>query len=111
MESGKSLLKLTWASFWRPSGVNIHRMPKHRTAKWGVSPEKEFEIELSPEEYAIYRRYRFERDMLGQEQGAAAEEAAELDDPEAPAVPADFVDEQLARAVEHLQREMADPAN
>ena len=24
--AGKSLLKLTWASFWRPSGKNIHRM-------------------------------------------------------------------------------------
>ena len=25
LESGRSLLKLTWASFWRPSGARIHR--------------------------------------------------------------------------------------
>ncbi len=27
VESGRSLLKLTSATYWRPSGVNIHRMP------------------------------------------------------------------------------------
>ena len=27
VESGRSLLKLTIATYWRPSGKNIHRMP------------------------------------------------------------------------------------
>ena len=39
LESGKSLLKLTWASFWRPSGGNIHRADgAPNDAKWGVVP-------------------------------------------------------------------------
>src|SRR2546426_10891957 len=44
LESGKSLLKLTWASFWRPSGANIHHaagVPDD--AKWGVLPDTGYE--------------------------------------------------------------------
>src|ERR1043166_811898 len=43
LESGKSLLKLTWASFWRPSGANIHHaVGVPDDAKGGVSPDAGF---------------------------------------------------------------------
>ena len=40
VESGHSLLKLTAASYWRPSGKNIHRTPNAKdTDPWGVMVE------------------------------------------------------------------------
>jgi len=39
MEGGKSALKLTTASYWRPSGKNIHRFFDSKdTDDWGVRP-------------------------------------------------------------------------
>lgn len=104
MESGKSLLKLTSASFWRPSGANIHRKPdESESEKWGVSPNPGYEVRLSPDEYAVYRRWRFERDI----QGSKADKPVEVDDDaDEPKVPGDFTDGQLMKAVEYLRREL-----
>ena len=64
--TGKSLLKLTWASFWRPSGANIHRMPaRPKTRQWGVVPDAGFERRLTPDEYAAYRNIATDRDLFG----------------------------------------------
>ncbi|MEX0641675.1 MAG: S41 family peptidase [Pirellulales bacterium] len=107
MESGKSLLKLTSASFWRPSGANIHRAPEApESAKWGVSPNSGHEVSLSPDEYAVYRRYRVQRDMLGRDSGTEIEEP---DEPDEPPVPDDFVDVQLKKAVDYLRGELERP--
>jgi carboxyl-terminal processing protease len=39
MEGGKSALKLTTASYWRPNGKNIHRFfDSKETDDWGVKP-------------------------------------------------------------------------
>jgi carboxyl-terminal processing protease len=98
-QAGKSVLKLTWAGFWRPSGQNIHRKegaPESDT--WGVRPDEGCDVPLSGDEYAEYRHYRNRRDMSGWVTAIAS-----LMDDEQPAVPADYVDRQLARAVEHLQ--------
>jgi carboxyl-terminal processing protease len=39
MEGGSSALKLTTASYWRPSGKNIHRFPDAKeNDDWGVKP-------------------------------------------------------------------------
>jgi len=97
-QSGKSVLKLTWASFWRPSGKNIHRMADAPDdGSWGVLPSPGHEVALSPDEYVQYREYRVARDIpdaIPPADPAAADQ---------PAVPADFVDRQLADAVEYLQ--------
>jgi carboxyl-terminal processing protease len=40
MENHSSALKLTTASYWRPSGKNIHRFPDSKeTDEWGVRPD------------------------------------------------------------------------
>ncbi len=102
LESGKSLLKLTWASFWRPSGVNIHHAEGVAdNAKWGVSPDAGYESKLSPEEYKTYLAYRDKRDSFGQ-----IEENKSTDN-EAAAKVAGFVDRPLQRAIEYLQTKMA----
>jgi carboxyl-terminal processing protease len=47
LEGGKSLLKLTIASYWRPSGKNIHRMTSSKDSDdWGVKPDPGCEVKL-----------------------------------------------------------------
>jgi carboxyl-terminal processing protease len=101
MESGKSLLKLTWASFWRPNGANIHHaLGVPDDATWGVAPDAGFESKLSPEEYEIYRAYRKKRDTFGQ-----INENEVTDKETAPKL-ATFIDKPLQRAVEYLQNKL-----
>jgi carboxyl-terminal processing protease len=65
LESGKSLLKLTWASFWRPSGDQIHRAADAKDdEKWGILPDQGFERILSDAQYADYQKYRADRDLF-----------------------------------------------
>jgi carboxyl-terminal processing protease len=101
LESGRSLLKLTSASFWRPSGAPIHRAADaNDDATWGVVPDVGFERKLSADEYAVYRKYRSQRDMFRPN----AQRDARNDDVEA--APVDLVDEPLSMAVEELQKQL-----
>jgi carboxyl-terminal processing protease len=51
MENHTSALKLTTASYWRPSGKNIHRFPDAKDSdEWGVKPNSGFEVPLTLEE-------------------------------------------------------------
>ena len=98
LESGKSLLKLTWASFWRPSGARIHRTAGGaKDGTWGVAPDPGYERKLSADDYAAYRKYRADRDMFGLLRRTGTAEEAEQP------VAADFVDEQLQLAVDYLR--------
>jgi carboxyl-terminal processing protease len=65
MESNSSALKLTTASYWRPSGSNIHRFPDAKdTDEWGVKPNPGFEVPMKDEERADYMLNRLERDIV-----------------------------------------------
>lgn len=65
LESGSSALKLTTASYHRPSGKNIHRFPNApESEEWGVSPDKDQEVKLDMEEIRKYLEYRRLRDVL-----------------------------------------------
>ena len=99
VESGRSLLKLTTASYWRPSGKNIHRMPSATPEDtWGVQPSAAgFEVPLTDQEYVAYREYRSQRDLLeGTPAAAGAGDAAEPG----------FSDRPLQEAVEYLQGQL-----
>lgn len=89
MESGESILKLTTASYWRPSGKNIH---KGKSAKenedWGVRPDTGYDLPLTEEEEKKRREARSDRDAF--RIGATAEKPPKLDP-------------QLAKAVEYLE--------
>ena len=51
LEGGKSAIKLTTASYHRPSGKNIHRFPKATEAdEWGVMPDEGYNLKLTDEE-------------------------------------------------------------
>lgn len=101
IESGRSLLKLTSATYWRPSGKNIHKMPDDTDAdEWGVSPKPGFEVKLDKDAYELWRNYRLRRDLMGEgADPSLAEELAREDG----VIPSDYRDQALDRAVEHLQ--------
>jgi len=101
IESGRSLLKLTSATYWRPNGQNIHRMKGDTDQDlWGVSPNEGFEVALDDDQYLQWRNYRRRRDLLG---NGAPGPLAEQIDKEDGKLPESFTDEAFQRALSHLQ--------
>jgi carboxyl-terminal processing protease len=104
MESGTSALKLTTASYWRPSGKNIHRFPDSKeTDEWGVQPDKGFDVPMKEEERFAYIVYRRERDIIVGKPGTPAPSKPKTGK-EKDKKP--FVDRVLDKAVEHLRNEI-----
>jgi carboxyl-terminal processing protease len=65
MENGSSALKLTTASYWRPSERNIHRFPDSKDEEdWGVKPNEGYEVKLGDEERFEYFKWRRQRDVI-----------------------------------------------
>jgi carboxyl-terminal processing protease len=65
MEGRTSALKLTTASYWRPSGKNIHRFPDSKESdEWGVRPDPGFEVVMKDDERIDYLYYRRDRDVI-----------------------------------------------
>lgn len=78
MENGESALKLTTASYHRPSGVNIHRFPDMVPEdKWGVTPDEGYLIKLSREERIAISRQRSGRDILRQQKEKVTKDVEE----------------------------------
>lgn len=89
--AGESALKLTTASYLRPSGKNIHRFPdSDEDDEWGVEPDERYEVKLSDEELRNYLLGRRKRDVIGA--------------PEDPT----FKDPQLERATGYLREKIGD---
>ncbi len=64
LDDGNSVLKLTVASYHRPSGKNIHRFKNaKKTDEWGVSPDEGLEVDLSPGQYRAWALGRRDRDL------------------------------------------------
>ena len=105
VESGRSLLKLTTATYWRPSGKNIHRMPGDDAAgEWGVTPDHELTVTQSEHELEEWQRYRLLRDVVGEDVSSAL--AKELMSDKLPAK--DYADRVLKMAVEEVGRKAAE---
>jgi carboxyl-terminal processing protease len=96
LEKNCGALKLTTASYWRPSGKNIQRPPNAGAdADWGVSPDPAGKMELSPEEQNRWRAWRAERDQPPSAANGNGKKAQP------------FIDRPLQRAVELLEKEPA----
>ena len=67
VERGKSALKLTVASFWRPSDRQIDRFDPlaEETGVWGVQPDAGFNLKLTEKEVFENIRFRNYRDLIG----------------------------------------------
>nr|BAL54184.1 protease [uncultured Planctomycetota bacterium] len=93
---GPSEIKLTTASFWRPSGKNLARDRKSKEEDdWGVRPHPDYTLKLEPGE----RSQLFEH--LRRSEIIQPREPVKIDPPEP------FTDRQLQMAVEFLRRQVA----
>lgn len=93
LEGGKSALKLTVATYWRPNEVNIHRAANAKEEdEWGVKPDAGLAVSLSQQDQARAADERRQRDL----QGARAGER-----------PPPLYDPPLDRAIEYLRRQSA----
>lgn len=98
LEGGRSLLKLTIASYWRPSGHNIHRLESSQDGdEWGVKPNAGFDVKLDDKATAQLFEERRKRDAI-RKPSAGADTGSPLE-----------FDPQLQRAVEALIERIADP--
>jgi carboxyl-terminal processing protease len=95
LEGGASALKLTTASYHRPSGKNIHRFPgASESDPWGVTPDPGFESKFTQRESRDYLNYRHERDVLSKSGPPQST----------------FKDRQLEKALEVVRTKLADAA-
>ncbi|MEN6495916.1 MAG: S41 family peptidase, partial [Thermoguttaceae bacterium] len=94
LEPGHGVLKLTMASYWRPSGKDIHRSLSAES--WGVSPDKGCEVVVDGQELANLLRWRNQRDLYKPNGVGSATNASET-----------YVDPQLAKAIKCLERAIA----
>ncbi len=93
LEHGRSALKLTTASYKRPSGKNIHRFKGAKDSDdWGVLPSDGYKVRLTSKEMRDLSDYRRERDIVRERKDDESE--------------SDFEDIQLAKALEYLQQEL-----
>lgn len=77
LDNGEKVLKLTVATYWRPSGANIHRFKGAKASdEWGVSPDKDLEVALTDEEDEARLESRREHDMGARARGGKPDEAA-----------------------------------
>jgi carboxyl-terminal processing protease len=103
LEGGRSAMRLTTATYWRPSGKNIHRSRKATEEdEWGVSPDEGLEVSFEEEQlqqFLASQRARFSAPI----EAAEAEEKPETETPP-------FVDIQLEKAIDYLEKQWQQPA-
>ncbi len=105
MRNELGALKLTTASYWRPSGKNIHRFPDAKDSdEWGVKPNDGFEVVLKDEERFEYMVDRRKRDVVQGKNGGAAKKSEPEKEKKEKKEP--FVDRVLEKALEHLRGEI-----
>ena len=85
-------LKLTTASYWRPTGKNIHRTRDAKDGNWGVTPDKGYEVIVEGKQLTRLRLWRLRRDKPLAQGEQPDGEGAEP-----------FVDRQLQRAIEYIE--------
>lgn len=109
MENRQSALKLTTASYWRPSGKNIHRFPDSKeTDEWGVKPTEGYEVKMPPEEFRDYFLWRADRDVIrdGQKPRTEVKTEAKKDNPNPRTPPKDFKDRVMQKALETIRSKL-----
>jgi len=108
LEGDNGAVKLTTATYWRPSNRNIHRHKDPETGKpagedkdWGVVPDKGYVVKVEGEDLAKLMRRRLRRDVYDPTGKIKAKlKAADGDDAE------DDVDPQLDKAIEAVQQQL-----
>jgi C-terminal peptidase prc len=88
-------LKLTTASFWRPSGKNLNKSSTSgkEDDEWGVTPDKGFTLSLSGKEREELAEHQHDLEIIRAGQGAAKEKN-------------NYTDKQLDKALEYLREQI-----
>lgn len=103
-EGGKSALKLTIATYWRPSGNNIHRhVDATDDEPWGVTPTDGYLVEVDDQTRTKIVLLRLERDKVDMGEPIEPEDLAPVDD--ASSEPADLEADDLEADEEPLDNE------
>jgi carboxyl-terminal processing protease len=93
LQGGRSGLKLTTASYYRPSGENIHRFKGDDDQdEWGVRPSEGMEVELSPRQIRELQQWRGLQMIVPSADASKSEQESPPEDP------------QLKRAIDALFR-------
>lgn len=93
LENGTSALKLTTASYHRPSGKNIHRTKDAKESdEWGVKPNKGYDIRFAIKEMRDFLDYRRLRDVISKDGPPKS----------------DYKDRQLDKALDYVSAELGD---
>jgi carboxyl-terminal processing protease len=99
LPGGEGAIKVTTASYWRPSEKNINRAKDAgENGEWGVKPDPGFEVKLEGDPLARFVRWRRDRDMSRPASGKPGSAKASR-----PPLPTD-ADPQLAKAVEYVEK-------
>jgi carboxyl-terminal processing protease len=108
MENHTSALKLTTASYWRPSGKNIHRFPDAKEAdEWGVKPDEGFEVKLKDDERFDFLVYRRDRDIVHGRDGVTPSPKPKTEkEKDKGKEKKPFTDRTLDKALEYLRGEL-----
>jgi carboxyl-terminal processing protease len=121
LEDGNSVLKLTVATYWRPSGKNIHKFKDSKESDdWGVSPNPGMEVKYTPEEHFALAKSRIDRDLAllnvhpkqpkpDQEEPPKREGDEKPDASKKESTKKPFVDRQLEKALAVLKEKLAAP--
>ncbi|MBN2473720.1 MAG: S41 family peptidase [Pirellulales bacterium] len=96
----RGLLKLTTASYWRPSEKNIHRVrDAGEDDDWGVRPDPGYEVVVDGENLQKLRLWRLQRDVFVPAHNGE-EPADKPSDPLAE-------DPQLSKAIDYVEEQIA----
>jgi carboxyl-terminal processing protease len=102
---GTGAVKLTTASYWRPSGKNIHRFPDSKESdEWGVKPDEGFEVKLKDDERLQYMLHRRDRDIVQGKPGSPQPPPGPKTNKDKDKKP--FQDRVLERGLEYLRSEI-----
>ncbi len=113
LEGGRSALKLTTASYWRPSGENIHRRRDvGEDEPWGVRPDPGYAVSLTDDELLRAAWDREKRDLFpglieeNPEILDTLRERFEAADDVGPPADEPFDDPQMRKAIEYVEGEL-----
>lgn len=114
LEGGRSALKLTTATYWRPSGENIHRHKQDPDdGDWGVRPDADLEVIQTDKEMSRRIYARRLRDVIARVRPVIRYQAAkeEPDDivAETEAQPGNAHDENASQQTEAVNKPTDDP--
>jgi carboxyl-terminal processing protease len=111
LDKGESVLKLTVATYWRPSGKNIHRFKNAKDSDdWGVQPNEAEEVKLEGRDYIKWHNARLKRDLISSHNPFKSKDKKDGDAKGQDVAPP-LDDPQFEKAVDVLKARLADKAS